>query len=182
MENALVFLNDLRSRVFNRPQISSDAFSPYPEAIACAFGIDVDYAQIVKPSKEGFTFPPPWQRRSRVKEGVKKHVIWGEPVQSDISTSLVERSNLTARQHSRRLARMTNGFSKKKRNHRASISLFAAHYNLCRVHETIRMTPGLALGVTDHAWTIEELIQAAAQPEGVPAKLAPFTLIQGGLS
>ena len=133
-------------------------------------------------TKEDVSFTPRWRRRSRVKEEVKKHVIWGEPAQSDVSTSLVERSNLTARQHSRRLARMTNGFSKKQRNHRASISLFAAHYNLCRVHETIRMTPGMALGVTDHAWTIEELIQAATQPEDVPERQAPFALIQGGLS
>lgn len=182
MDNTLLFLHDLSSRVLNRPQISSDAFAPYPEAIACAFGTEVDYAQIVKPSKEGFPFPPPWQRRSQVEDVVKKHVIWGEPDGTKVSTSLVERSNLTARQHSRRLARMTTGFSKKLRNHRACLHLLVAYYNLCRVHSALRMTPAMALRVTDHVWTLEELIRAANQPDHIPERMAPFTLIHGGLS
>ena len=77
---------------------------------------------------------------------------------------------------------MTNGFSKKLRNHRASLNLLVAYYNLCRVHSTLRMTPGMALGVTDHVWSLEELILASIQPDHVPERMAPFTLIHGGLS
>lgn len=80
----------------------------------------------------------------------------------------------------RRFTRLTNGFSKKLRNHRAAVSLFVAHYNLCRVHETIRMTPAMALGVADHIWTIGELVEAATNPETVPPRHVPFTVIDGG--
>ena len=82
----------------------------------------------------------------------------------------------------RRFTRLTNGFSKKLRNHRAVVSLYVAHYNLCRVQETIRMTPAMALGVADHIWTIGELVEAAINPETVPPRHAPFTVIDGGLS
>jgi len=82
----------------------------------------------------------------------------------------------------RRFTRLTNGFSKKLRNHRAAVALFISHYNLCRVHETIRMTPAMALGVADHIWTIGELVEAATNPETVPLRHAPFTVIDGGLS
>jgi hypothetical protein len=82
----------------------------------------------------------------------------------------------------RRFTRLTNGFSKKLRNHRAAVALFISHYNLCRVHETIRMTPAMALGVTDHIWTIGELVEAATNPETVPPHHARFTVIDGGLS
>ena len=77
---------------------------------------------------------------------------------------------------------MTNGFSKKLRNHRAAVALFISHYNLCRVHETIRMTPAMALGMTDHIWTIGELVEAATNPETVPPHHARFAVIDGGLS
>ncbi len=102
-----------------------------------------------------------------------------------ICTSYVERSNLTVRMQSRRFTRLTNGFSKKLRNHEAAISLFIAHYNLCRVHETIRMTPAMMLGVMDHIWTIGELIEGATadtapEPDGKPA--GRFRVIDGGLS
>ena len=86
----------------------------------------------------------------------------------------------------RRFTRLTNGFSKKLRNHRAAVALYVAHYNLCRVHETIRVPPAMALGVTDHIWEIGELIEATAGPELEPAseppRYAPFTVIDGGLS
>ena len=83
---------------------------------------------------------------------------------------------------SRRLTRLTNGFSKKLENHIAAVSLFTAHYNLCRVHETIRTTPAMAIGVTDHIWTLGELLDAAKRPNDLPGRLAAFTLIHGGLS
>jgi IS1 family transposase len=181
MDNACRFLSDLRSRILNHPQISSDAFTAYPEAIASTFGTQGHYAQIVDPSDQ---WPRPLTPRPQTRQAKVpyKNTVWGEPDRSRISTSLIERSNLTARQHSHRLARMTNGFSKSLRNHRASIYLFIAYYNLCRVHSTIRTTPARALGVTDHIWTIEELIHAATAPDDVPARMAPFTIIPGGLS
>jgi IS1 family transposase len=188
MNNALAFLNDLRSRILNHPQISSDAFAAYPEAIASTFGTKGHYGQVVDPSEQ---WPPrmPRQQRPSQARTLNRNIIWGEPDRSQISTSLIERSNGTVRQHSRRLMRMTNGFSKKLNNHRSSIHLFIAYYNLCRVHSTLcqvystpRMTPAMALGVTDHIWTIEELIHAAGAPDDVPTCIAPFTLIPGGLS
>ncbi len=100
-----------------------------------------------------------------------------------ISTSYVERSNLTLRMQQRRFTRLTNAFSKKLRNHRAAVALYVAHYNLCRVHETIRMTPAMALGVTDHIWTIGELIEAATAPDPVALEGKPvgrFRVIDGG--
>ncbi len=86
------------------------------------------------------------------------------------------------RMQQRRFTRLTNGFSKKLRNHRAAVALYVAHYNLCRVHETIRVTPAMQLGVADHIWTIGELIEAALGDFEPPRHFAPFTVIQGGLS
>lgn len=99
-----------------------------------------------------------------------------------ISTSLVERQNLTMRMQSRRLTRLTNGFSKKLENHCAAIALYIAHYNLCRVHETIRMTPAMSLGITDHIWGVGELIEYATQPDLLQERAKPFSVIRGGLS
>ena len=114
--------------------------------------------------------------------GVDKSVLMGQPDPKKISTSLVERQNLSLRMSQRRFTRLTNAFSKKLENHCAAVSLYVSHYNLCRVHETIRVTPAMALGVTDHIWTIGELIERASQPETMPERHQPFTVIDGGLS
>lgn len=190
-DNTQAFVADLRERVINRPNISSDAFNAYPEAVELAFGDDVDYGQIVKVF-HGEPGPDAARRYSPgYVVGVNRRWVTGSPKR--ICTSYVERSNLTVRMQSRRFTRLTNGFSKKLRNHEAAISLFISHYNLCRVHETIRMPPAMALGVTDHIWTIGELIEAALNceaPEPVsPVPLppqgrvaGPFRVIDGGLS
>ena len=102
----------------------------------------------------------------------------GEPDESKISTSYIERFNLTTRMQSRRFTRLTNAFSKKLANHRAAVALQVAHYNLCRWHETISGTPAMALGVTDHGWTIGELVEAAL-PAPVPPPLASPAHLQG---
>lgn len=187
------FAADLRARVINRPQISSDGFKPYPEAIERAFGSEVDYGQIVKqyhgePGPDAARrYSPGWV------VGVRKAKVAGRPKRSLISTSYIERSNLTVRMQSRRFTRLTNAFSKKLENHKAAVALYVAHYNLCRVHETLRVTPAMALGVTDHIWTIEELVEAAAIcPPAEPITPAPlppqgrmvgrFQVIDGGLS
>ena len=123
--------------------------------------------------------------------GVNRARKAGRPKREHISTSYVERSNLTLRMQQRRFTRLTNGFSKKLENHQAAVSLYVAHYNLCRVHETIRMAPAMVLGVTNHIWTIGELIKAALNceaPEPVSPLLlppqgrmvGPFRVIDGG--
>jgi hypothetical protein len=104
--------------------------------------------------------------------GVQKDVIRGDP--EKISTSYVERFNLSSRMQMRRCTRLTNGFSKKLENHRAAVALWVSFYNLCRVHETLRMTPAMALGVTDHIWTIAELVSAALEPSDVPPLPRPM--------
>lgn len=178
--NTRRFLYDLRERVLNTPQINSDAFPAYSEAVWSAFGNDCHYGQIVK----RYVGEPPINAARRyspgVVVGVSKEVVTGFPVKHMISTSHVERSNLSARMASRRLTRLSNGFSKKLENHKAAFSLYVAHYNFCRVHETLRMTPAMSLGLTDHPWSITKLIsEALATP--VPAN-DPFRVIEGGLS
>ncbi len=153
-----LFVNDLRGRLVNRPQITTDAFQPYYGAISRAFDRDVDYAQIVKVFASELNvgrgrYSPP----SMVE--CQKDELIGRPDPEHISTSYVERQNLTMRMSMRRFTRLTNGFSKKRVNHAAAVALHFAHYNLVRIHKTLRMTPALAANVTDHLWTIEELLE-----------------------
>lgn len=160
-QNAQRIASDLRARVLNRPQISTDGLNMYVPAIDYAFGPDVDFAQITKvyaavQGNEAAVRYSPGEVIS-----VEKTVITGSPEQSEISTSHVERFNLTTRMHMRRFTRLTSGFSKKLVNHQAALALHFAWYDFCRVHETLRMTPAMALGVTDHIWTIGELLDAA---------------------
>ena len=145
-----------RSRLTNRVQLSSDALSAYVDATERAFGADVDYGQAVKiyeaePAGAGRYSPP------KVTRSVKT-AITGKPDEDHISTSLVERQNLTMRMSMRRFTRLTNGFSKKVENHRAAVALHFAHYNFVRMHSTIRCTPAMAAGVSRHLWPLEELV------------------------
>jgi IS1 family transposase len=177
-ENTVALAADLRARIVNRPQVTSDGWAAYPEAIDLAFGAEVDFATLIKqyattPGNEAAVRYSPGKIR-----GTEKTVVRGEPDESKISTSYVERFNLTTRMQSRRFTRLTNAFSKKLANHRAAVALQIAHYNFCRWHETIRCTPAMALGVTDHVWTIGELVEAAlAAP--VPPPLASPAHPQG---
>jgi IS1 family transposase len=178
--NANAFAMDVRQRILGRPQISSDGFSPYVDAVERAFGSEVDYGQIVK-VYAGEPGPDNARRYSPgVVVDVRKAIIAGRPDRKKISTSFVERSNLTIRMQCRRLTRLTNAFSKKLENHAAAVALFVAHYNLCRIHETLRVTPAMQLGVTDHIWTIGELIDAATAGRSPASYMRPFTVIQGG--
>lgn len=178
------FIADLRQRVVNQPQINSDGFAPYRDAILGTFGPTVDYAMIVK----NYAVAQGNQAQVRYSPGavvaVSKQVVAGNPNPRRTSTSHIERVNLSVRMSQRRFTRLTNGFSKKLENHEAAVALFVAHYNLCRVHETIRMTPAMAMGVTDHIWSIGELVsQALTQPEPEPTpwrKGGPFRVIVGG--
>ncbi len=158
--NTRLFCEDLARRLRNRTQITSDAVPAYADAIDRAFDCQVDYAQVIKsyePEDAGSgRYSPP-----RVSE-VEKTAIIGNPDLEMASTSHVERSNLSIRMSNRRMTRLTNAFSKKLENHKAAMALHFANYNLCRVHRSLRVTPALAAGVTDHVWTVEELLDAAA--------------------
>ncbi len=156
LETATAFMVDLSERLANRVQISSDALRAYIEATERAFGADVDYGQIVKvyeaePAGAGRYSPP---------EVIKteKSTIIGRPDKGHISTSLVERQNLTMRMSMRRFTRLTNAFSKKIENLRAAVALHFAYYNFVRVHRALRITPAMAAGVTNQIWCVEDLL------------------------
>lgn len=181
--NTQDFLNDLRVRVVNAPEISSDGFPAYPRAIDEAFGLDCTYGQITKKYASEPSIDAARRYSPGYVVGVEKTNVVGKPMQ--ISTSYVERQNLSVRMHSRRFTRLTNGFSKKLENHVAAFGLHAAYYNFCRVHESLRVTPSMALNVTDHIWTIGELIDACLNgeiKEPVGRKVGRFTVIDGGVS
>ncbi len=153
---ATAFLNDLSERLTNRIQLSSDALAAYVEATEEAFGTDVDYGQAVKfyeadPIGPG-RYGPPKVVRS------EKAALVGNPDQAHMSTSFVERQNLTMRMSICRFTRLTNAFSKKVENYRAAVALHFAHYNFVRLHQTIRCSPVMAASVSRHLWTMEELV------------------------
>jgi IS1 family transposase len=154
---ATAFMCDLSERLANRVQLSSDALAAYVSATEEAFGADVDYGQAVKfyeadPIGPGRYSPPHVVRQ-------EKDTITGRPDPAHISTSLIERQNLTMRMSIRRFTRLTNAFSKKVENHRAAVALHFAHYNFVRWHRTIRCSPAMAAGVSRHLWSMEELVE-----------------------
>ncbi len=179
-----MFIADLRQRVINQPQITTDGLAFYEEAILRTFGPGVDYAMLIKNYRTTKGNEAAIRYSPGAIVSISKQVVAGNPNPRRVSTSHIERVNLSVRMHQRRFTRLTNGFSKKLENHEAAVALFVAHYNLCRVHETIRMTPAMAMGVTDHIWSIAELVsEALTQPEPVPTpwrKGGPFRVVQGG--
>lgn len=177
-ENTRAFVADLRERVLGAPEISSDAFQSYPPAIELSFGIDVHYGTIEKHVAAETVVEAARRYSPPAVVAVKRQVIRGNP--THISTSFVERQNLTLRMSQRRFGRLVNAFSKKLENHIAAVALYVANYNLCRVHETLRVTPAMQLGVTDHIWSIGELLDAAESPEPPLSHYRPFMVIRGG--
>lgn len=153
--SARIFIADLAERMANRIQLSSDRLPAYTQAIAEAFGEDVDYGRIVKSYEAEPLGPGRYSPPKVVK--VERDVVFGNP-QRKISTSYVERQNLTMRMNMRRFTRLTNGFSKKLENLEAAVALHFAHYNFIRKHKTLGTTPALAAGITDHRWTFVELL------------------------
>ena len=148
---AIIFMDDLASRLANRVQLTSDGHKAYLEAVEGAFGADVDYAMLVK--LYGATSESAKGRYSPAEcIGSRKMRIEGNPDIDHVSTSYAERSNLSVRMHTRRFTRLTNGFSKKAENHAHSVALFAMYYNFVRVHKTLRMTPAMAANVTKRLW------------------------------
>jgi len=152
------FIEDLSKRLSHRVQISTDAFAAYKQAIAGAFGNDVDYASIVKVFKHPSAGD---ERRYSPAEviGVKKEPVVGNPDMSLCSTSYVEKQNHTLRMHCRRLSRLTNAFSKKLENFKAAVGLHYAYYNFCKTHKTMRTAPAVAAGVINSAWTVRDLVE-----------------------
>ena len=157
------FMTDCASRIRGRVQITTDAHRAYLDTVEGAFGMDCDYAMLHKiygaPSDEEV------RRYSPAKcIGCDMKVVTGNPDPAHVSTSYVERQNLTMRMSMRRFTRLTNGFSKKADNHRHSVALHYMYYNFCRVHQTLRITPAMAAGISDNVWGIEELIALLPKP------------------
>ncbi|MEX2125743.1 MAG: IS1 family transposase [Woeseia sp.] len=159
LPHAKAFLNDLSGRLSNRVQLSSDALSAYVEACEVAFGNNVDYGTIVK-SYEAEPIGPGRYSPPKV-VAVDRTPIAGNPEWRHISTSYIERQNLTMRMSIRRFTRLTNAFSKKLENLKAAVALHFAHYNFVRVHRSLRITPAMAAGVTGELWCLERLLAEA---------------------
>ena len=157
------FMEDCASRIRNRVQLTTDAHKPYLKAVENAFGSEIDYAMLHK------IFGAPTDEETRRYSPAKcigsdMKTVMGDPDPAHVSTSYVERQNLTMRMSMRRFTRLTNGFSKKAENHAHAVALHYMHYNYCRVHQTLRVTPAMEAGLADHVWSLEELIALLPKP------------------
>lgn len=154
------FMTDLASRLKNKVQLTTDGHHAYLEAVEDAFGGNIDYAMLIKiygKQQEEIRYSPAECVGTEIK------VISGSPLKGHISTSYIERQNLTMRMSMRRFTRLTNGFSKKLENHIAAISLHYMYYNFCRIHKTLRCTPAMAANVTKTLWSIDDMLNAIEQ-------------------
>jgi len=154
---AYEFMTDLKSRHANRVQLTTDGHGAYLSAVDSAFTRDIDYAMLVKkygeaPEAEKRYSPP-------VCVGAERHVVRGRPDPEHISTSYVERQNLSMRMGMRRFTRLTNAFSKKLENHMYALSIYFMHYNFVRIHQTLRVTPAMEAHVTDRLWSLEDIVR-----------------------
>jgi IS1 family transposase len=185
-ETTDTFIQDLRQRVIGVPEITTDGYHPYKSAIRDAFGKRATHGVINKTYSVTHLNVTEASRRYSPAQvvAVERVAVAGEPEQ--ISTSYVERQNLTLRMGSKRFARLSNGFSKQLECHLAAVALHVAFYNFCRVHESLRSTPAMALGIADRVWTIGDLLDAALAAEPPkPTPTAPdrrrqFRVIEGG--
>ncbi len=157
---ARIFVNDLARRLANRIQLTSNGLSVYLAAVEKAFHGHVDYAMLHKIYAESGEGQKRYSRAECI--GCETKVIDGDPDPKHISTSYIERQNLTTRMSTRRFTRLTNGFSKKIENHVATLAIFYMHYNFVRIHQTLRVTPAMAAGVSDRLWSIEDLVALVA--------------------
>lgn len=175
LTEASAFMDDLARRVSNRPQITTDGNAPYRLAVKGAFGADADYAMLVKVyGNEGSKKPERRYSPGVCLEATPRRIS-GNPDPGRISTSYIERQNLTMRMSMRRYTRLTNGFSKKMENLAAAVSLHFMHYNFCRVHASLKTTPAVAAGVSQHVWKLSEIIDLLDQAErAVPITRGPY--------
>jgi IS1 family transposase len=156
-DTAKLFISDLAARLANRVQLTSDGHAPYLQAVEEAFGADIDYSQLIKiygQTEEG-------QRRYSPPEciGCERKPIEGRPDPKHISTSFVERNNLNIRMHLRRFTRLTNAFSKKAENHAYAVAINFMYYNFVRIHQTLKITPAMAAGVTGKLWELADIVR-----------------------
>ncbi len=172
--SAMILADDLRSRIVSdRIQITTDAHNAYLRAIEEAFGADADYATLEKvyrtdPAAARGRYSPP------ICTGTRKRVVEGDPDQAHVSTSYVERANLSIRMQNRRFTRLTNAFSKKFQNHVHALALYFAFYNFVRIHKTLKVTPAMAAGITDTLWTMEDIAERIEANRPQPGKRGPY--------
>lgn len=173
LESARIFISDLAARLNGRIQLTTDGHKAYLQAVEDSFGADVDFAQLVKiygsegqPGDDARRYSPAQYT------GSEKRPITGSPDMKLVSTSYVERQNLTMRMHMRRFTRLTNAFSKKLENHMHAISLYFMFYNFGKIHNTLRVTPAMEARITDHVWTMEEI--AGLIKDEAPKKRGPY--------
>ena len=152
---AFEFMHDLAGRLANRVQLTTDGHRVYLTAVESAFGSEIDYAMLVKVYTADAGADTKYSPAQCV--DCQSVAITGRPDPKHVSTSFVERQNLTMRMNMRRFTRLTNGFSKKVENHAAAVALHYMHYNFCRVHKTLRVTPAMEAGIADHVWGVEEI-------------------------
>jgi IS1 family transposase len=152
------FVEKLNEATTGKFQVTTDGFAPYFDAIHTSVGTRVDYAQLIKvyaaPTDEEHRYSP-----ASVVDAIAKP-LWGQPDPERICTSHVERQNLTMRMQIRRLTRLTNAFSKKRANLWAGLALYFAWYDFCRIHRSIRVTPAMEAGITDHVWRVQEMLES----------------------
>jgi IS1 family transposase len=171
-DSATILMRDLASRLRYRVQLTSDGHRAYLTAVDDAFGSEIDFSQLIK------IYGNPTEVDSRYTPGecigCKQERIIGKPNPLHVSTSFVERQNLTMRMSIRRFTRLTNAFSKKVENHAAAVALHFMHYNYARIHKTLRVTPAMAAGVTDHVWSMEEIVEMIDRAAPKPAPRGPY--------
>ncbi|WP_417519834.1 IS1 family transposase [Minwuia sp.] len=183
-EYAVAFMDDLRDRLATRVQLTTDGHKAYLEAIEGAFGGDVDYAQLVK-IYGGVTGSQGHEKKYSPAEctGIRKRRVEGNPDKALVSTSHVERQNLTMRMHIRRFTRLTNAFSKKVENHCYAVALHFMYYNFCRQHKSLnKLTPAMAACVTDRLWDIEDIIALVDEAAPKPGPRGPYKKRESGIS
>ncbi|TSA58284.1 MAG: IS1 family transposase [Methylophilaceae bacterium] len=172
-EYANAFIEDLASRLSSRVQLTTDGHKPYIEAVEGAFGNNIDFAMLVKHYSNPSEAKQAQKRYSPSQFiSADKRRITGDPDIKEVSTSHVERQNLTMRMGMRRFTRLTNGFSKKIENLEYAVALHFMHYNFGRIHKSLRVTPAMAAGISDHVWSFEEI--AALAPDPVPTKRGSY--------
>ncbi|UDL91698.1 IS1 family transposase [Mesorhizobium sp. PAMC28654] len=175
-EYALAFMDDVKERLANRVQLTTDGHRAYLNAVEEAFGADIDYAMLVKQygEPEGKAVPQERRYSPAVCTGATKKRIEGSPDLAHVSTSYVERQNLTMRMHMRRFTRLTNAFSKKFENHVHMVALYTVWYNFIRIHKTLKTSPAMAAGVSQTLWSMEDICEKMDAIAPRPGPRGPY--------
>jgi IS1 family transposase len=174
-EFALILMDDLRRRLASRVQLTTDGHGPYLRAVQESFGTEIDYAMLVKL----YGTPPAEAEAARRYSpaeciGTRRTRITGSPDRKHVSTSYVERHNLTMRMAMRRFSRLTNAFSKKIENHYHAVALHVMFYNFVRIHKTLKVTPAMEAGISDRLWSMEDLVGLIDARQPPPKKRGPY--------